>query len=113
MSRIKSRISAALTLAAIALLVGPVSAGESSPGKMKVQSTCQTCHGMDGQATLAMVPNLSGQRKQYIVIQLQAYRAGRRQHAQMNIIAKMLSDEDIENVADWYSNIKVSVEAPE
>jgi cytochrome c553 len=48
-----------------------------------------------------------------MIIQLEAYRTGKRQHAQMNIIAQMLSDDDIENVADWYSNIKVSIEAPE
>jgi len=113
MSHFGSRISAVLNLAAIGLLAGPVYAGELAAGEAKVQSTCQTCHGMDGQSTLAMVPNLSGQRKQYIIIQLEAYRAGKRQHAQMNIIAQMLSDDDIENVADWYSNIKVSIEAPE
>lgn len=103
----------ALTLATIALLAGTAHAGEPGAGKAKVQATCQTCHGMDGQSTLAMVPNLSGQQKQYIIIQLEAFRAGSRQHAQMNIIAQMLSDDDIENVADWYSNIKVSIEPPD
>ena len=107
------RVSAALKLAVVGLLLGPAHGGELAAGKTKVQSTCQTCHGMDGQATLAMVPHLSGQREQYLVIQLQAYRSGKRQHAQMSIIAQMLSDDDIKNVADWYSSIKVSVEAPE
>ena len=113
MCQFRFPIAAILKLAAIAWLAGPAHAGEPAAGEAKVQATCQTCHGMDGQATIAMVPNLSGQRKQYMIIQLQAYRAGSRQHAQMNIIAQMLSDDDIENVADWYSNIKVSIEPPD
>ena len=113
MRQFKSPVRVALTLATIAFLTRSAHAGEPSAGKAKVQATCQTCHGMDGQSTLAMVPNLSGQQKQYIIIQLQAYRAGSRQHAQMNIIAQMLGDDDIENVADWYSNIKVSIEPPD
>lgn len=82
-------------------------------GKAKVESVCRTCHGMDGQGTLAGVPNLGGQNKDYLVIQLQAFRSNRRQHAQMSIIAQMLSDEDIENVTDWYSSIRVTIEQPE
>lgn len=112
MSHFRSRIGAAVSLAALALVAGFVHAGDLAAGETKVRSTCQTCHGMDGQATLAMVPNLSGQRKQYLIIQLKAYRAGKRQHEQMNIIARMLSDDDIEDVADWYSSIKVSIEPP-
>ncbi len=102
-----------LMLLAIQLLISDALAGELAAGREKVQAVCQTCHGMDGQATTAMVPNLSGQQKEYLVIQLQAFRAGNRQHAQMNIIAQMLSDDDIENVAEWYSSIKVLVEVPE
>ena len=97
---------------AIGLSVSALSAGELAAGKEKAQSVCQTCHGMDGQATIAMVPNLSGQRKEYIIVQLESFRAGKRQHAQMNIIAQKLTDDDIENVAEWYSNIRISVEPP-
>jgi cytochrome c553 len=30
----------------------------------------------------------------------------------MSLIAQMLSNEDIENVAEWYSKIKISIELP-
>ena len=93
--------------------VTSVFAGDLLQGKAKAETVCQTCHGVDGLGTLAGVPNLSGQNEDYIVIQLQAFRAERRQHAQMSIIAKMLSDADIENVATWYSSIKISVELPD
>ena len=60
-----------------------------------------------------MAANLSGQQKDYLIIQLKAFRDGKRQHPQMSIIAGGLSDEDIENVAEWYSGIRVTVELPE
>ncbi len=89
-----------------------VSAGDLMAGKAKVEATCQVCHGVDGQATAPMAPNLSGQLKEYIIAQLEAYRAGKRRHEQMNIIAKMLDDDDIENVAEWYSSIEITIELP-
>lgn len=82
-------------------------------GKARVEAICRTCHGLDGIGTLAGVPNLSGQKMDYMVNQLKAFKTGRREHAQMSIIAQMLSDEDIENVASWYANVKIRVEAPE
>ena len=87
-------------------------AGDLMAGKAKVEAACQVCHGLDGRALVPMAANLSGQQKQYIIAQLEAYRSGKRRHEQMNIIAKMLSDEDIENVAEWYSSIKITIEMP-
>jgi cytochrome c553 len=43
---------------------------------------------------------------------LKDYKSGKINHPQMTLIAQMLSDEDIENVAEWYSNIKISIELP-
>ena len=109
------RISAAVFLLSFAIIPAttPVSAGDPSAGKTKVEAMCQTCHGVDGVATIPMAANLSGQQEGYLIAQLEAYRAGRRKHEQMSIIARMLRDADIKNVAAWYSNIKVTVEMPE
>ena len=87
-------------------------AADAGAGRAKAESVCQTCHGVDGQATQAMVPHLSGQQQDYLVIQLEAYRSGQRQHPQMSIIAQMLSDEDIRNLAAWYASIPIKVELP-
>lgn len=94
------------------LLAGSAEAGDLLAGKAKVQNVCQTCHGLDGKATIPMAAHLAGQQKEYLIAQLEAYRSGRRQHEQMTIIAKMLSDADIENVAEWYSSIKVTLKLP-
>lgn len=74
---------------------------------------CMTCHGLDGKATLAMAANLSGQQKEYLIIQLQAFRSGKRHHEQMSIIAKMLTDDDIENLPEWYSCIQITIKLPQ
>lgn len=113
MSHLRTVLAATLLLWAMGQPSRVLSAGELAAGKAKAQAVCQTCHGMDGLATMAMVPNLSGQRKDYMVIQLEAYRAGQRQHPQMSIISQMLTDDDIENVTEWYSHIKITVEPPE
>ena len=42
----------------------------------------------------------------------QDYKSGKINHPQMSLIAQMLSDEDIENVSEWYSKIKITIELP-
>ncbi len=96
-----------------ASLFGVTHADDLGAAKASAEAKCQTCHGMDGMATIAGAPNLSGQPKEYLKIQLEAFRGGSRQHPQMSIIAQGLSDEDIENVSEWYSAIKISVQMPE
>ena len=87
-------------------------AGDAAAARAKAQALCENCHGKDGVAVLPGAANLSGQQKEYLVQQLRAYRSGSRQNAQMSIIAKTLTDADIENLADWYSTIKITVEMP-
>lgn len=106
-------LALSLIVAALAgALIEPARAGDAAAGREKVRAACQTCHGEDGKATLVGAANLSGQQKEYLVEQLRAYRAGSRRHEQMNIIAKSLTDADVENVSEWYSSIKVTVEVP-
>ena len=97
-----------MMLSAPTLVVG----GDLAQGREQAMAICQTCHGMDGIATTAMTPNLSGQQKDYLIIQLKAFREGLRQNPQMSLIANNLSDQDIENLSEWYSSIQVTVIPP-
>ena len=90
----------------------PALAGDAAAGRARAQTLCENCHGRDGVAVLAGAPNLSGQPKEYLLRQLHAYRSGSRQNEQMSVVAKTLTDADIENMAEWYSAIKVTVEMP-
>ncbi len=99
----------ALTLAAA--LPGAALAGDAAAGRQKAQM-CAVCHGPMGIAAAPETPNLAGEPEGYIVRQLRAFRTGKRQHEVMNVIAKPLSDEDIDNVAAWFNSIKVTATAP-
>jgi cytochrome c553 len=48
----------------------------------------------------------------YTTKQLKAFKEGKRQHEQMSLIAKSLSDQDIADLAAWYAGLKVTVEMP-
>jgi cytochrome c553 len=90
---------------------------EMQNGKMKVQTVCVTCHGMNGQATGAgnsvIIPNITAQEKNYMVARLKAYKAGEIKHPQMSVVAQMLTEQDINDVAEWYSKIKIQIFDPE
>ena len=87
-------------------------AADAAAGRAKAK-TCQTCHGIDGIAKQPNVPHLAGESEIYLTKQLKAFRDGERKDPQMSIMAKPLSDEDIANLAAWYSSIKISVTLPE
>ncbi len=106
------RVVWAGTLAAIAFATGPVLAADAAAGKKKA-AICAVCHGLNGIAKNPDSPNLAGDNAQYIIKQLHAFQTGVRKHEQMTIIAKGLSEDDVANVAAWYSSLKVTVEMPE
>jgi cytochrome c553 len=85
-------------------------------GKLKAQTICSACHGLDGQAASGgnsvIIPNITAQHKDYLIARLKAYKSDKIQHPQMTVIAKMLSEQDIENVSEWYSRIKVRIFDP-
>jgi cytochrome c553 len=100
---------------ALALLCAALPAlaqqGSLEAGRRKAQA-CAVCHGQLGLATAPDAPNLAGQPVTYVVTQLRAYRSGARRHEVMAVIAKPLSDEDIADLASWYSAIQVEVKEP-
>lgn len=89
------------------LAAAPAEAAAAEAGQQKVQSKgCVTCHGMDGQGTDPLFPNLAGQSELYLEQQLKAFRSGQRKAPQMSIVAKSLSDEDIADLAAYYAGLK-------
>ena len=96
---------------AIALAM-PAWAGDPVAGRKTAQQ-CQTCHGIDGVGKLPDVPNIGGESDVYLTAQLQHYRSGERRHEQMSIIASGLSDEEIADLAAWYSSIQFTVTLPQ
>ncbi len=96
------------------LIAGPAAAQlspQARAGQDKAR-TCVVCHGAIGISTLPNAPNLAGQPAIYIVEQMKAYRSGRRPNEVMAVIAKPLSDADIDDLAAWYSSIRIEATAP-
>ena len=84
-------------------------AGDPTAGAKKVFQ-CQGCHGIPGTKTafpeLYSVPKLGGQHANYIVQALQSYKKGDRPHATMHAIASDLTDQDMADIAAYYSGTK-------
>ena len=89
----------------------PVVAADAAAGRSKAQA-CAVCHGPLGLSTQPDAPNLAGQPAVFLSNQLRAYRSGERRHEVMNIMAKPLSDDDIESLAAWFSSVRVEAHAP-
>ncbi len=66
-----------------------------------------------GIGRLPSAPNLAGQNEGYLAKQLRDYRSGKRTHQFMRIVAKDLSDADIDDLAAWYASIKITVTLPD
>ena len=96
---------------AIALLPWVANAADPKAGRAK-SAACVVCHGQIGISVAPDAPNLAGQPAIYLEAQLRNYRSGKRQHEVMTVIARPLSDDDIANVAAWYSSIKVDATLP-
>ncbi len=97
---------------AVAATPAGAQAADAAAGRATAKK-CQACHGIDGISKQAHVPHIAGESDIYLIKQLKAFRSGERQDPQMTVMAKPLSDEDIANLAAWYSSIKITVTLPE
>lgn len=75
----------------------------------KVAQSCMMCHGDNGLSTMPGTPSLAGQSDIYLASQLRQFRDGKRHNEVMNVIAKPLSDADIDNVAAWFSKVEIEL----
>ena len=83
-------------------------AADVAAGKAKAQS-CAMCHGEMGLSQMPNTPNLAGQPAGYLAEQLKNFRSGKRSNEVMGVIAKPLTDAEIDNLAAWYASIPVEV----
>lgn len=87
--------------------------GEGSAEEGQTKATpCVACHGVNGNSTNPEWPSLAGQSGPYIVKQLKAFKAGERQNPLMTPMAQPLSDDDMEDLAAYYSQqVRTGLEA--
>jgi len=78
-------------------------AGTKEAGQAK-STPCIACHGIDGNSANPEWPSIAGQHETYLVRHLTAFRDGVRQNPLMTPMAVGLSDQDIADLAAWYSS---------
>ncbi|MBD3585826.1 cytochrome c4 [Salinimonas sp. HHU 13199] len=83
--------------------------GDAEAGKQKA-TTCAACHGPDGNSAIPMNPKLAGQHANYLVKQLKEFKLASqtggeegRNNAVMNGMAAPLSEQDMQDIAAYYS----------
>ena len=70
-------------------------------------ATCANCHGTDGRTTEgSAIPALAGMPKDYMVLQMKAFKEGTRPATVMHQITKGLTDAQINSVATYYASLK-------
>lgn len=82
--------------------------GDAAAGKTKV-AVCAACHGADGNSVAGTFPKLAGQNASYLLKQLKDIKAGKRQVAPMTGLLDNLSDQDLEDIAAYFSSQKVQL----
>jgi cytochrome c553 len=88
----------------------PASAAPAKPdlarGEASYNAVCTSCHGTDGNSATPANPKLSQQHPEYLVKQLQEFKAGVRKNAIMQGMAAALSEADMRNIAYWVTSKK-------
>jgi len=79
--------------------------GSVDAGRTK-SAICAACHGVDGNSVTPDWPSLAGQHPEYIARQLKAFKTGERKNVTMAPFGQMLSDQDVLDVAAYYSGQK-------
>ena len=70
-------------------------------GEASFGAVCSACHGPDGNSVMPIYPKLSQQHPEYLLKQLQEFKADKRANPIMKGFSSMLSDEDMKNIAYW------------
>jgi cytochrome c553 len=97
--------SLAMSLASISGILH--AEGNISAGKEKA-AVCVSCHGDNGNSLVSTFPKLAQQHSSYLVKQLQAFKSGARNNPLMSPIAMGLTDDDMADIAAYYSEQKIS-----
>ena len=84
--------------------------GDAAAGQAKT-AVCGACHGPDGNSMAPNFPKLAGQGDRYLLKQLHEIKDGKRQVLEMTGLLTNLNDQDLADIAAYYSSQKNSVGA--
>ena len=101
-------VSLVAALAATSAFANPTAAPTAAKGDPKAAETivnqvCAGCHAVDGNSAAAANPKLAGLNSEYIYKQLTEFKSGARKNAIMSGMVANLSQQDMLNLAAYYS----------
>ena len=68
----------------------------------KLLNMCKACHGESGMSRFEHIPNIGWQNSDYLLKQLRAFKAGTRQDPTMTKVAQLLSEADMQQIAEYF-----------
>lgn len=99
-----------------ALLLSAVAAGAAHAAtpqdtvklhQRALAAMCANCHGTEGRTIDgSAIPSLAGMPREYMVAQMKAFREGTRPATVMHQLTKGLTEEQVQSVATYFSNLK-------
>ena len=93
-----------VSLAAM-LSLGAQTAMAQVPAKA---AACLACHGENGNSSMPNTPSLAGQNARYLYLQLRDFQEGRRDNAMMSAMTAGLSKADMQELAKYFSEQKLT-----
>ena len=97
------RVAASVCVVGVGMLLSPTSFAANEGEKTAFKHHCVTCHGYDGKSNASRYPNLAGQNAPYLVSRLKYFRAEEEPGNQMNAQAVLLTDDEIDLLAEYFS----------
>jgi len=98
----KKMINIFVSILLLAVSATSLASGDAEAGQAK-SATCMACHGLAGNSTIPNYPKLAGQGEGYILKQLQEFKSGVRDNAIMAGVVSLLSEQDMIDIAAYYS----------
>jgi cytochrome c553 len=95
----------AIALLAAAAAIAPLAHAQNASHVRAMAATCANCHGTDGRS-VGTVPGLAGVDKAYVAQQMRDFKTGKRTATVMQQLAKGYTDEQIDQLAGYFSALK-------
>jgi sulfide dehydrogenase cytochrome subunit len=93
-----------LALLALTLAGAPLHAQQETLYLRTLAANCAQCHGTEGRtAPGAALPAIAGMPREYLLAQLQAFKAGTRPSTIMQQLARGYSDAQLAQLADFFA----------
>jgi cytochrome c553 len=101
-----------IALGFAALVLSPTGISADVKAGASVAQSCIMCHGEKGLSSMAGTPSIAGQPEMYLAAQLRDFRDGKRHNEVMSLMAKPLSDADIDNVSAYFAQFEIQLKKP-